>query len=478
MVATNDGPSAALAQYVVGLRAEEIPPAVRDYASLLVIDSLGAGLHGATGTAAGLVHEMARARYRDGPAAVWGRSGTMDAAAAALVNATQAHEFELDDYVPAAKLHPGAVIVPAALAVADETVSGAEFITAVVAGYDVMVRVSLAANSVATRRRGWHMTGLAGPFGAAAAAGRILGLDADALVHAFGIAGSCSGGLFAFTSEGSMTKCLHAGRAAESGVVAARLAASGFTGPGGVLHAEDGGLLWAVSDEASLEPLTRALGESFELANAAIKPFPCCGSVHSSIEAVLRLRHEHDLDPDDIVEMVASNSSHVLRQCGFNYQGNGGMLEARMSLQYCMAAAAVDGAVGLRQFEDERRQDAAILALAHRVSFEVDPEIEELYPHRYAARVEIRTRSGGRLQTYVPAPLGTPHNPITRVAAGAKFLDLAAPIVSVDPHRLLKMLRNLEYETCISDLQRMLGKSTTEGFDHIRFKRPSGAEGA
>lgn len=449
-------PTVRLAEYVVGLRSEDIPPAVRDQAQLLIMDSLGAGLYGTVGKASGLVHEEACARYKEGTAVVWGRGGTLDAAAAALVNGTQAHEFELDDYVPAAKLHPGAVIVSAALAVADDSVSGAELITAVVAAYDVMVRVSLAANSVATRNRGWHMTGLAGPFGAVAAAGRILGLDAEALVRAFGIAGSCSGGLFAFAREGSMTKCLHAGRAAESGVMAARLAARGFTGPSGVLHAEDGGLLWAVSDAASLGPLTADLNQRFDISNAAIKPYPCCGSIHSSIDAMLQLRREHELEAEDIVDVVAANSSAVLRQCGFTYQGSGGMLEARMSLQYCIAVAALDGAVGLRQFEDRRRLDPAVRALTGRVRFEVDPDIDGLYPYQYAARVTIQTRAGERVETYVPAPLGSPQNAISRESVEAKFVELAASRLDFNPNLLLDLLRNLDCENSVGSLQRAL----------------------
>jgi len=467
---SGSSPTTALARYVFELRVEDIPASVRNHAALLIMDTLGAGLYGAAGPAARLVYEEARTRYRSGSAAIWGRATALDAAGAALVNGTQAHEFELDDYVPSAKLHPGAVILPACLAVADDDVSGAELITTLVAAYEVMIRVSLAADAAATRRRGWHTTGLAGPFGAAAAAGRLMGLDVDALVRAFGIAGSCSSGLFAFSHEGSMTKCLHAGRGAEAGVTAARLASSGFTGPSHVLDAEDGGLLWAISDAARLEPLTEGLGQDFKLADAAIKPYPCCGSIHSSIDAVLSLRAKHGLDPVDIVEIRVANSSDVLRQCGFSYCGDGGVLEARMSLQYCLAAAALDGAVGLQQFEERRRTDPAIRRLIDRVTFTVDPDIDAMYPHQYAARVIICMRSGASVEEYVPTPLGTPQNPMSLSQVESKFLRAGQSATGVDREATRKLLRDLEQLVSVVPLQHALAASSELASDRQQSK--------
>ncbi|HEY7489763.1 MAG TPA: MmgE/PrpD family protein [Candidatus Tectomicrobia bacterium] len=197
------------------------------------------------------------------------------------------HSFELDDYHSGAKLHPGAVVIPAALAVAErQGASGRDVLRAIVAGYELRSRTSLAAGALSMRRRGWHITGLCGTFGAAAAAGHLLGLDSLQMANALGLAGTQSAGLFAFTCDGANSKRLYPGRAAQSGVFAAELVARGFTGPTAVLEYEDGGFCCAVADASHLELLTRGLGEDYVTAGVSLKPYACCGSMHSSIDAV------------------------------------------------------------------------------------------------------------------------------------------------------------------------------------------------
>ena len=416
-------PAARLAEHVLGLRACDVPAVTRAKAVTLILDAIGNGLFGAAQRGPGLVRERTRARYREGPALVWADGSHLDPAGAAMVNAAGAHGFELDDYLPAGKTHAGAVIVPVALAVADEYTSGEELVTAIVAAYDVVGRVSLAMNAASARSRGWHVTGLTGPFGAAAVAGRLMELSPGQLVSAFGVAASCAAGTFAFSAEGAMTKCLHAGRAAEAGIEAVRLAADGFAGPTRGLDAEDGGILRAVSNAPVLDRLTEELGTRFDLDGIAVKPYACCGSIHSSIDAVLAMR-DAGLAADDVEEIVVGNSSSVLLQCGFEYHGGGGALEAQMSMQYSLAAALVDGTVGVAQFEDRRRQDPGLLALARRVRFEVDPEIDAVYPREFPARVQVRRRSGRLLEERVAAPLGTPERPLGRADVAAKFRDL------------------------------------------------------
>jgi 2-methylcitrate dehydratase PrpD len=247
-------------------------------------------------------------------------------------------------------------------------------------------------------------------------------------VSAFGVVASCSAGTFAFSAEGAMTKCLHAGRAAEAGIEAVRLAADGFAGPTRGLDAEDGGILRAVSDAPVLDRLTEELGTRFDVDGIAVKPYACCGSIHSSIDAVLAMR-DAGLAADDVEQIVVGNSRSVLLQCGFEYHGGGGALEAQMSMQYSLAAALVDGAVGVAQFEDRRRRDPELLALARRVRFEVDPGIDAVYPREFPARVQVRRRSGGLLDERVAAPLGMPERPLGRAEVTAKFRDLTAALL-------------------------------------------------
>ncbi|MPZ63882.1 MAG: hypothetical protein GEU93_22015 [Propionibacteriales bacterium] len=425
--------SSRLAEFVTSLRPAELPESTVAYTKVLIADTVGAGLFGSTTEAGRICWEHAVRTSAPGPAAVWGRSGGMVAEAAALVNGTQAHAYELDDYHPGAKLHPGAVVVPSAMAAAarsSQPVSGMELLTAVVLGYEVMIRVSLAATSSAVRRRGWHLTGIAGPLGAAAAAARIGGLDHDATLHALGIAGSHSAGLFAFSREGAMTKRLHAGRASSGGLDAATLAANGFTGPSDVLEATDGGLLNAISDEAEPSRIVEGLGDSFLVDQTAIKPYACCGSLHSSIDAVIRLANAHDVRPHDIKEITAYNSRLVDRQCGFDYRGTGGALEAQMSLQYCLAVSATDRRCFTEQFTPQRRADHDVRELAQRVRFEVDPDIDAVYPHRFPARVGIAMVDRSEHEEFVSAPTGSEGAPFGWDQMTEKFRATTAGVLS------------------------------------------------
>ena len=230
-------------------------------------------------------------RQRHGEAHVWGEATpSLRTADAALVNGTASHAFELDDYHNA-KLHPGAVVMPAAIAVAEKLdASGADLVTAIAAGYEVMIRSSLALNPSAARLRGWHLTGVCGPFGAAAACASLLKLNTEQTAWALGLAGTQGAGLWAFNADGTMSKRLHAGKAAHSGVLAAELAQLGFTGPTQIYEFEDGGVLKAFSDASDPAPLTQDLGAVYHLDKTSIKPYSCCGSTHSYIDAALALR--------------------------------------------------------------------------------------------------------------------------------------------------------------------------------------------
>lgn len=435
----SDSLSGQLADYVLGLPAAEIPAAIRERALLLLLDELGAGLLGSTAPGATIVHEEARARYRTGRVPVWGRSTRLTAAGAALVNATQAHAFELDDYHPGAKLHAGTVVVPAALAVLGAEHGLDDLLAAMVVGYEVMIRLGLALDSSATRRRGWHLTGLTGPFGAAAAAARLQGLDRETLVAAFGIAGSCSSGLFAFSREGSMTKQLHAGRGAEAGLTAIELARRGLTAPTWVLEAEDGGLLRAVSDSPAPDRLGAELGSRFELGSVGVKPYPCCGSVHSSIDCALEIRRQDGFALDRVERVTVHTAELVDLQCGFPYSGDGGPLEAQMSMRYCVAAALADGEVSLLQFRDLRRRDPAVRALAERVTLAIDPEIDRAYPASWPGRVSVEMSSGAVHEHAVAEPLGSPGR-CTREMVEAKFLDLAGELLGASQRAALLRL--------------------------------------
>ena len=440
------GTTRELARHVHDLSLEDLPASVRRDATVLIADTIGAGIYGSSTEVADIILRAARPRSSASTSTVWGRKEVLDAAGAALVNGTQAHACELDDYHPGAKCHPGAVVVPAAFAAAGRReVSGPELLLAVVAGYEVMIRASLAAGANGTRRRGWHITGLAGPFGATTAVARLDRLDPDTLLHALGIAGSHAGGLFAFSSSGAMTKRLHAGRAAEAGVLCSDLARDGFTGPPDVLEAPDGGFIGAVSDDGDPARITAGLTDGFALADVAIKPYSCCGSLHSSIDAVIRIVTEHDLAADDIAGITAHNSSVVDQQCGFAYTGTGGLLEAQMSLQYCLAVAAIDRDAFLPQFTPERIAGPDVQELVQRVSFALDPAIDAEYPRSMPARVTVRTTGGHELEHAVPGPTGSSFAPWSFDEVRTKFLGITEGRLEPDhAERVLELIEGLD----------------------------------
>ncbi len=413
-------PTLDVARWVATLHHEDIPERSRVVARCAILDTLGCGVYGYRTPWAGMLLQWARAGGNKAEATVWGDAGpTLRAADAALVNGTSSHAFELDDYHNA-KLHPGAVVVPAALAMAEKTgADGKRLVTAIVAGYEVMIRTSLALEPSAARLRGWHLTGVCGPQGAAAACAVLLGLDAEHTAWALGLAGTQGAGLWAFNADGTMSKRLHAGKAAHSGVLAAELAALGYTGPTQIYEFNDGGMLKAYSDASDPAPLTRDLGRVYHLDTTAIKPYSCCGSTHAYIDAALALRRKLGA-PWDAARPVRVGTSKVVDvQCGFDYRPSSA-LNAQMSLRYTIAAALVHGQVLPPQFSDEAIKDPRVVDVAHRMALVADPKLDQLYPVHFAGWVSAQN-AGDWQRVDILDPSGSPAAPIDGAGITEKF---------------------------------------------------------
>src|SRR5258705_7016009 len=369
-------PTREVANWIADLRYEDLPPRTREVVHLAILDTIGAGVYGYQTPWAQKLLAWARRGGSATEATVWGDArASLRAADAAFVNGTAAHAFELDDYHNA-KLHPGAVVVSAALAVAENlNSSGTQLVRAMAAGYEVMIRTSLALNPSATRLRGWHLTGVCGPFGAAAACASLMKLNTDQTAWALGLAGTQGSGLWAFNADGTMSKRFHAGRAAQSGVMAAELAALGFTGPTQIYEFHDGGVLKAFSDASDPAPLTRDLGAVFHLDATSIKPYSCCGSTHSYVDAALELRRKLGT-PWNAKRPVRVGMAKVVDvQCGFDYVP-GSALNAQMSMRYVVAAALLEGQVLPPQFSDAKLSDPTLTGLAQSIELTPDPELD------------------------------------------------------------------------------------------------------
>ena len=362
-----------------------------------------------------------------GLASIWGEAApSLRPSDAALVNGTAAHAFELDDFHNA-KLHPGAVVIPAVLAVAEARgIEGPIIETAIAAGYEVMIRTSLALDPSEARLRGWHLTAVCGTLGAAAGVAVLIGLEAERTAWALGLAGTQSGGLFAFNADGTMSKRLHPGRAAQAGIMAAELAELGLSGPTQIYEAEDGGLLWAFSSKARTAPLLEGLGRRWHAAETSFKPYSCCGSLHSYVDAAIALRDQWKSGA-----RVRTGVAEVVNvQCGYPYE-QGSQLNAQMSIRYCTAVALADGAALPAQFTPERIADPALTRLAQSIEVVHDPEQDKLYPGRFAAWVEVETApgSGGFERDDRLDPSGHPNNPAREAALRAKYAGLAEPVL-------------------------------------------------
>ncbi len=418
-----------LAGWAAGLTAEDVPEPVRRQLRLLLLDCLGAGLYGRAlpwSQAVTTWAERQPAAAGPGLASRWGRpQATLRATDAALANGTAAHAFELDDFHNA-KLHPGAVVMPAVLALAEARgIAGDRVLTAIAAGYEIMIRLALALGPSPARLRGWHLTGVCGSIGAAVGCAHLLGLDATRTAWAMGLGGTQSAGVFAFNADGSMSKRLHAGRSAQSGVLAAELAELGFSGPTQLLETADGGWLKTFCAEATATPLLDDLGSRWQAAETSFKPYACCGSLHAYIDAALDLR-----DAWKAGARVRAGLPKVVEvQCGFPYE-EGSVLNAQMSAQYCVAVALADGAVLPAQFEVERIADPALTALAKQVELLPDPALDKLYPARFAGWVEIEEAPGsGRFRRVShDDPSGNPANPRWEETLRSKFHRLVEPL--------------------------------------------------
>jgi 2-methylcitrate dehydratase PrpD len=339
---------------------------------------------------------------------------------AALVNGTAAHAFELDDYHNS-KTHPAAVIVPTVLALGEaRNLNGDQIIAATAAGYEVMIRSALALGPAHARTKGWHLTGVCGTLGAAAASCVLLRLGQQKAAWALGLAGTQSSGLFAFSEDGTMSKRFHPARAAQSGIMAAELAELGFTGPTRIFEARDGGFLMAFSDVAAANRLTDALGSDWHCLGTSVKPYSSCGSSHSYIDAARKLRE--NWRPGLTVR--AGVSRVVLLQCGYPYEA-GSELNAQLSIGYCVAAALMDGNVLPAQFTPERLGDLALEQAAKAVEIVHDPALDKLYPEHFAGWVEIESDQGPQ-RISVLDPSGHPSSEGWEITLREKFRGLAA----------------------------------------------------
>lgn len=417
-----------LAAFYSRLRAEALPPETVHAVRRHVLDTLGASLAGIHQPEPEAALATARVAYGEGGAAVlWGRSETLAPAAAALVNGTAAHALELDD--ASGCDHSGAVVVPAVLAALPLAVGAGEgdLIAAVTIGYDLGRRMLEASGGYdAHNNAGWHSTGTCGVFGAAAAVARLLACDEVITRNALGIAGSFASGTWAFMSDGAMTKRLHPGHAAASGVLAVLLARSGMTGPAAIFDAPWGGFLPTYAGEkADCSALTIGLGKDWRIHRSSIKPYASCRGTHAAVEAMLRLRAE-GASVRNVSAIRVNVHPTIVRMCGATSVAT--LLDAQMSLPYAVAVALVRGGADLPMFSETVRRDPAVIEQAGRVEV-----IESAEPMtNVAAELVLEFTDGAQRRLRIDVPAGSAANPLPDDSVIAKYRSLASPIIGAE----------------------------------------------
>lgn len=441
-----------LAQFCVDTRFEDLPPALVAQAKRHILDTFGATLAGADSEVAKQARRVLEGET--GHTRVWGTQVRVGAAQAAMLNGVAAHALELDD--TGGCDHSGAVVLPAVMAavsMAARPVSGREFITAVVIGYEVGRRVLEACGGYSAHNgAGWHSTATCGVFGAAAASARILGLNAEQLRSALGIAGSFSGGLWAFIHDGSQSKKLHSGRAAEGGLLAARFAQQSITGPAQLFDDVWGGFLKTLAVEtAQPEALDADLGNVWKLARCSIKPYASCRGTHSAIDALGLLLEQLEVDADQVEDIQVSLCGFLRDMCGG--QDVSTLAAAQMSLPYALAARLVHGHCRLEAYDDEQRSDPQIGQWLSRIRLEVDSQLSE----DGEPVVSVRTLDGRQASLCVDPPLGAPGNPLSDAALEQKFFSLAVRVMPrLQAEELVGQLWRLEQLESVGLLDRWL----------------------
>jgi 2-methylcitrate dehydratase PrpD len=416
-----------LGRFVAETRFEDLQPELVERAKRHILDTFGAALAGSAAVESRAVQELLGAESIGGRAPVWGIGASLGTRDAAFANGVAAHALELDD--TGGCDHSGAVVLPAVmsvLAATGEPVSGQDLITAVVLGYDIGRRVLEASGGYAAHNgKGWHSTATCGVFGAAAAAARILRLDARGCAWALGHAASFSGGLWAFIHDASQTKRLHAGRAAEGGVLAAQMAARGVTGPQGVFADVWGGFFRAFAAEhARPADLTAHLGAPWKLMRCSIKPHASCRSTHGAIDAVLHLLASHPGAAGKVRRIDVALSAFVMGMCGGRDLAT--LASAQMSMPYAVAVAWVFGDASLRRYLLPTRQEQRIEAAMRLVHLRVDPAMADLDE----PLVTISVEGMAPLARRVAVALGAPANPLPDADLLAKFSRLAEVALS------------------------------------------------
>jgi 2-methylcitrate dehydratase PrpD len=427
-------PSRGLAEFVAGLVLSEVPVPVRARALHLILDAIGVGLAAGRYPFAERTLAAAMALGGSGTSSVIGHSQRLPLRDAALVNGVLLHGLDFDDTHLSAIIHPTVACLPTAFGVAEaRNASGAGMLAGYIAGMECAIRIGASVKG-GFHHVGFHATGVIAHFSSALVAGRMLALDPDALVRAQGIAASTAGGVQVFLEEGAWTKRLHPGWGAVAGITAATLAGGGFFGPSRAYEGRFGLFethLQAHAGEVDLARITADLGDTWELTETSIKPFPVCHFLHGAAEAAIRLHRELQPTLAGLAEVrvrIPKDTLPIVAEPAAKKAAPDNDYDAKFSAQYVVATCLLKGRMGLMELEPAARNDRVVRALAGRVLVEADPQSG--YPAYMSGGVSLVTVDGRRHDAYVPINNGSGARALDREGIAEKFFATAELAVS------------------------------------------------
>lgn len=427
--------SRQIAQWIVTTGYEDLPPSVVQATKMFIVDHVGCVIGGTLKESSRTITSVANPW---GPAraccTLLGQPDATSPPLAALINGTAGHALELDDDHREGTLHPGVAVIPAAIAVAEqEGSSGRKFLLAVALGYEIMIRLGEALLGNAYWR-GFHPTGICGSVGAAVTAGVILDLAVDQMTSAIGIGVSQSSGLLTFRSNGAWTKRFQAGNAAMAGVIAAYLAQANFLGPSESIRSPEGWLTaFSYNEQYDSERIIVGLGKEWHLLTTSVKVHACCRFAAPIVDATLEVVTRENLKPDDVAEAVVAMARYPLtrsltepRDRKYNPTS---VVDAQFSAPFAAAVAIVKRRAFVDEYSEVGIRDAAVLDVAQRVRWEIDPEAESVWPKRYPCEVRIRRTDGTTVKARIEWPKGDPENPVRHTELEEKFRSLSEPVL-------------------------------------------------
>jgi 2-methylcitrate dehydratase PrpD len=432
-----------LIAFIQTLEYDRLPDEVIAYAKRCVLDLLGVAIAGSRTEMARVSTQFAPGQFSSGTATLIGAPFKLCQVGATWVNAVCASSLDMDDGHRLAMGHPGAAVIPTALAVAETAgASGRDLLAAIVAGYEMAVRVSVA--MLSEYRAGRYSTGIWGGFGSVAAAGLLLGLDTPTFQDALGVVATHgpSPPRGAFLHDSMVKETI--AWSGVTGCAAVLMAQEGFTGPEDVLDR---------SGRYDTAQLVKDLGQEYAILKTYFKPYASCRWSHSAIDGVLNLAKEHDLGPGDIQEIHVEGFQAVTMLCDYTPVNT---VAAQYSIPFSIALALTHGRIGPEELEDANLREPTLLELAGKVQVSVTPELDRLFPEKTAIRVTLRTGRGD-LKTTVEYPKGDPSNPLSDAELEGKFRWLTVEVVGEErSQQLMDVVAHLEDLEDTSTLTRLL----------------------